>query len=173
MCAIISGGRRVAFVCLVLLSPLFATTVMAQERPCDDFVALLPADVVLDQLDRRVAGAEYRINRRKTLRVHGVDSLRLNGRVADARLDVTLLRRWRRDAHGTVDIRAQLDLGGCRVRVDARNQAISVRGEVCLANPEVTRVSLSRTLGIGEAVYRWVANLMIPNRFCARVDERI
>ena len=103
-------------------------------------------------LDAQIAGHEQRISRRKTLVVHGTRSLGLRGCYLDARFDVTLKRKIRRNAHGHVRIEAKVVEAG--------------RDHLCLSEVRVTEVNLSRTLRIGEAVYRGVANRAIPNRQC-------
>ncbi|AKF04331.1 hypothetical protein [Sandaracinus amylolyticus] len=45
--------------------------------------------------------------------------------------------------------------------------------QVCIESPEVTDVTLSRTLGVGEAVYRAVANVAIPEDACFAVPFRL
>lgn len=38
--------------------------------------------------------------------------------------------------------------------------------QVCYDKAQVTDVNLSRTLQIGEGVYKWVANKVLPSRGC-------
>ena len=70
------------------------------------------------------------------------------------RANVTLKRKVRRDAHGTVKMQA---------RVSSLDLA---QRKICYDSARVTDVNLSRTLGIGERVYKWVANIVLPNRGC-------
>ncbi|MDJ0733936.1 MAG: hypothetical protein QNJ47_07605 [Nostocaceae cyanobacterium] len=109
---------------------------------------------ILTEINNEIAGESYKINRRKTLKIHGVEDISFNGCRIKAKTKVTLKRKIRRDAHGNIKIRADItsfDLAGKRL---------------CYKNAKVTDVSLSRTLGIGERVYRWAANKALPNGKC-------
>lgn len=109
---------------------------------------------ILASLNTAVAGQENRINRRKTLVIHSVERVWFDGCRMRAVQNVTLKRRVRADAHGTVQIGADITRANLRT------------GEVCYESASVEDVSLSRTLGIGEAVYRWVANRTFPDDGC-------
>ena len=104
------------------------------------------------QINAASAGQTHKINRRKSLRINSVDRVVFDGCDVHAQSNVTLKRKIRRDAHGTVGVKARV---------------VSLTpGEVCIANPKVTRISLSRTLNIGETAYRWAANRTLQNRMC-------
>ena len=112
------------------------------------------APSILDDLNAEVAGIEHRINRRKQLAIHSVESVSFEGCRMHTLLRVTLKRRIRRDAHGTVRLGATITSADLRSRV------------VCYQSASVEDVSLSRTLGIGEAAYRWAANRSLPDDGC-------
>ena len=107
-----------------------------------------------DQANGRIAGSSYRINRRKTLKIHNLDALDFSGCRVNMTTNVTLKRKIRRDAHGHVKMRADIT----SVDIPA--------SKICYDNARVTDVSLSRTLGIGERIYQWVANKALPNGGC-------
>lgn len=111
-------------------------------------------DQLLNAVNGKVAGKTHRINRRKKLRINRVDAVQFNGCRMNVRANVTLKRKIRRDAHGTVKMRA---------RVSSLDLA---QRKICYDSARVTDVNLSRTLGIGERVYKWVANIVLPNRGC-------
>ncbi|UKO96745.1 hypothetical protein [Nostoc sp. UHCC 0870] len=112
---------------------------------------------ILRELNNRLAGGSHNINRRKDLRINQVENVSFNGCRITVKTNVTLERKIRRDAHGTVTIRA-----------DITSFSLPNR-QLCYENAKVTDVSLSRTLGIGEAVYKWVANRVLPNKDCLGV----
>jgi len=107
---------------------------------------------ILARINAGAAGQSHRINRRKTLQIVGVDRLSFAGCDVRLRSQVTLKRKVRRDARGHVGMTARV------VSFSAT--------EVCIADPRVTSVSLSRTLRIGERVYRWVAGKTLPKTMC-------
>ena len=109
---------------------------------------------ILAEINRQVSGTSYRINRRKTLRINRVEDIGFSGCRLTARTNVTLKRRIRRDAHGTVTLQADIPSFSLPAR------------QVCYANARVTDVNLSRTLRIGEGVYKWVANKVLPSGGC-------
>lgn len=112
------------------------------------------AESIREDLHAEVAGDTYRISRRKKLVIHSVDRVWFEGCRMRALQSVTLKRRVRRDAHGTVRLGADITDANLRTR------------EVCYDRARVEDVSLSRTLGIGEAVYRWAANRVLPDNDC-------
>ena len=119
--------------------------------------------ILLSLLNARVAGTSKRINRRKTLIIKKVVSIRSyqnRGRHCriSARVNVKLRRRIRRNASGYINIRGDISvaLQGRRLRV-------------CIKNSKITKIRLSRTLRIGERFYRWVANKVLPRNHCFRV----
>jgi hypothetical protein len=138
-------------------SLLFANGATAQALDCgsvEEFGNNF-SNIILNQVNNRVAGTSKRINRRKTLRINRVESLSFSGCTVYTKANVTLKRKIRRDAHGHVRMKATVS---------------SFNGNrVCLRSPRVTSVSLSRTLKIGEAVYRWVANKILPQSICFNI----
>lgn len=156
--------NRAIFLCLALPLALAASFIgRAEAQTITDCRVIQTLGGVVagsygDVIDAEVAGTSYRINRRKTLRLHGVEGIRFSGCTAQVDLDVTLRRRIRRNAHGTISVAADVRL----LQLDRDNRAATV----CIYNPRVTRVRLSHTTGLGEAVYRWVANLALPGGGC-------
>ncbi|MEL6979138.1 MAG: hypothetical protein AAGM38_10710 [Pseudomonadota bacterium] len=99
---------------------------------------------------------EERLSKRKRLRVNGVDQVNFSGCQVSLRANVHLKRKIRRDAHGHIWMVGQvtdLNIGDRRV---------------CISNIRLNRVKLSRTMRVGEAIYRKVANNRIPRRICSR-----
>ena len=109
---------------------------------------------IVDGIDDRTAGESYRINRRKTLVINSTRSVSFQDCNISVVLDVTLKRKIRRDAHGTITLNGNIS-------------SFSLpRREVCYSDLNVSDVSLSRTLRIGESVYRWAANKALPDSGC-------
>ncbi|AFY56854.1 hypothetical protein Riv7116_4433 [Rivularia sp. PCC 7116] len=109
---------------------------------------------ILSEMNKGVAGKSYKINRRKRLIIRRVETVSFDGCRIKAKTKVTLKRKIRRDAHGNVKIRAD---------ITSFNLASK---RLCYRNAKVTDVNLSRTLRIGERVYKWVANKALPNGKC-------
>ena len=107
---------------------------------------------ILEQVNGQVAGTRERISRRKTLVIHDADQASFKGCTMTLNLNATLKRKVRRDARGDIKLKA--------------NVASFDRNRICLSNVRVSNVSLSRTLNIGEAIYRRVANKSISNNQC-------
>jgi hypothetical protein len=116
--------------------------------------ALTPT--ILTEVNDNVAGTRHRINRRKTLVINEVLDASFNGCEITLLVDSTLERKVRRDAHGTFEVRGTISSFNLP------------RREVCYTDARVTDVSLSRTLSLGETIYRWVANRVLPNNQCFR-----
>lgn len=146
---------KMSLISTFLMSGLFSFMSVAKaELPCN-LVEVIGSHMereIVDQIGRQVAGTSFKINRRKTLVVHGVGDLSFSGCQATLRLHVTLKRKIRRDATGVIKLKAKVSSFD--------------RDEVCLSNVHVADVSLSHTLGIGEGIYKQVANKAIPNRVC-------
>ncbi|MEM7555937.1 MAG: hypothetical protein AAF378_17940 [Cyanobacteria bacterium P01_A01_bin.84] len=109
---------------------------------------------ILTKINDSVAGKSQKINRRKTLRVNQVKSVSFDKCRIKVSTHVTLKRKVRRNAHGTVKMRADITSFNLPSK------------RLCYKNAKVTDVNLSRTLGIGEAIYKWVANKALPNNKC-------
>jgi len=107
---------------------------------------------ILNQINASVVGAEYKISKRKKLIIKKVKSIHFKGCKAIVVADVKLKRKIRRDANGVIRITAVVD--AC------------TRREVCLKNSKIDKVRLSNTLRIGEAMYKWIANKVLPNNVC-------
>lgn len=126
----------------------FATT-SAMALECGGLT--VPDSFAKAVVNGQVQGFSYKISDRKRLVVNGVESLSGTNCSIRAKLDVTLKRKIRRDAHGSVTVKGTLAV---------RN------GKICVANTSVADVDLSNTLNLGEAVYKLVANKAIPNNLC-------
>ena len=111
---------------------------------------------ILAQINQGMQGESYKINKRKTLKIHKLQSISFDGCRIKGNLKVTLKRKVRRDAHGNVKIRADI------TSFNLANKRF------CFKNAKVTNVNLSRTLRIGERVYRWAANKALPNNKCLK-----
>lgn len=112
--------------------------------------------LILNAVNNNVAGYSHRINRRKRLVINHLKDISFNGCRVNIAMDVTLKRKIRRDARGTVKMRADI------------TDFSFVDKRLCYQNARVTDVNLSRTLSIGEAAYKWVANKALPNGQCLR-----
>jgi hypothetical protein len=112
---------------------------------------------ILRAVNDRLAGNSIDISRRKDLEINHVESISFDGCRITGKANVTLERKIRRDAHGTITVRADLTSFSLPNR------------QLCYDNAKVTDVSLSRTLNIGEAVYKLVANRIFPNKECLSV----
>lgn len=114
------------------------------------------APQVQERLNAELSGSDFGISRRKTLRINSVPSVRVGNCRIIMNLGVTLLRKFRRDANGTV-------------RLSSTVRSIS-ETSACLSQITVDDVNVSNTLKIGEKVYRLVANRVIPNNRCFAID---
>ncbi len=136
---------------LLLVAP---AAVSAQAIDCNTTGALANAlnTQLRAELNRNFGGYEQRFNRRKKLTVHSVDSISFRGCTATMTARVTLHRKLRRDAHGTLVLTGNVSVreirgGRARIRID---------------RPRVADVALSRTGAIGEAFYKIAANRNLP-----------
>ena len=139
---------------IALASCVFGVgTAHAQDRSCDAIERLGNGlnPLVLRTLNDQAAGKQHRISKRKRLRINAVESVEFNGCSVKVKADVTLKRKVRRNGHGHVIVKGKVSQEG---------------GQLCLSNPKVKRVKLSRTTRVGEGVYKWVANKMLPKKTC-------
>ncbi|MEO0934386.1 MAG: hypothetical protein AAFY21_11730 [Cyanobacteria bacterium J06641_2] len=130
-----------------------STQYLIAANNCNALESLQP--LILRKVNNNVAGQSHRISRRKRLVINHLKDISFNGCSMNIEMDVTLKRKFRRDAHGTV-----------KVRADITNFSYK---QLCYQNAKVTDVNLSRTLRIGEAAYKWVANKVLPNGQCLSV----
>jgi len=114
---------------------------------------------VQERLNSELSGYSHRISRRKTLLINYVSSVRVSSCRLIIDLNVTLQRRIRRNAHGTVRLSSQ-------VRSISETSA-------CLSEISVDDVDVSNTAILGEWVYGLVANSVIPNNRCFAIDIRM
>lgn len=132
---------------LAAAASMVSTSAMALE--CAGLT--VPDNFAKAVINAEVQGFSYKISDRKRLVVNGVDAVSGSNCNLRATLDVTLKRKIRRDAHGTVVVKGTL----------------AVRdNKICVVNPSVADVDLSNTLNIGEGVYKLVANKALPKNLC-------
>jgi hypothetical protein len=149
----------------LLTAGLVAAPATAQAAPltCEQVGGALNlfGELIRVQLDSRVAGSEYKISKRKSLVIHGVEYVGPGDGPCQVVVvaNVTLKRKLRADAHGTVT-------GKAHVTVDAVGVTTY---DLFFDDIRVADVSLSNTLEIGEAIYRWVANKAIPDAESVRI----
>ncbi|MFP3942629.1 MAG: hypothetical protein ACLFWF_01975 [Alphaproteobacteria bacterium] len=105
-------------------------------------------DDIRTKLNGHMAGHQQKINRRKKLRVNRIERVWFEGCRVKIQANVTLKRKIRRNAHGYI-VMSSLVTG-------------LTPDSVCVAKAKVHKVRLSRTLRIGERIYRRVANRTIP-----------
>jgi hypothetical protein len=147
-----------------VLSASTARTAHAAPLTCDQVrnSVITLGEVIRQKLDEEAAGFEYRISSRKRLVVHSVASVS-NGQ-GDCEIEVvanvTLKRKLRRDAHGTMTLRGRVDVDAVEPRTF----------DLFFSDIYVSDVSLSHTLDIGEAIYAWVANIILPDSRSLRIS---
>ena len=112
------------------------------------------ATSIMSAINARSAGQTHRINRRKQLRLNSISSLSFNDCNVTINADVTLIRKIRRNARGNMRMTARV------------NSFDPTRNQICLSGSRVDSLRLSRTLRLGEAVYRWIANRALPGTQC-------
>lgn len=139
--------KSVLAVAALAVGSLASTSAMALE--CGGLS--VPDSIAKAVINTQVKGFSYKISDRKRLVVNGVESVSGSNCNIRAKLDVTLKRKIRRDAHGDVTVKGTLAL---------RN------GKICIVNTSVADVDLSNTLNLGESVYKLVANKAMPKNLC-------
>lgn len=112
----------------------------------------LAASYVDDQISDQVVGTKHKISDRKTLHIRDVENVRFVGCTIKMELKVKLARKIRKDAFGNIGFKATVKSFD--------------RSRVCVKDTKVTSVNLSHTTGLGEAIYKMVANKVIPNNKC-------
>lgn len=154
---VINLTSRVILSCLLLLPFIVADSTSAVAQVNCESIESFGNDfqpIILQELNNYAAGRSETISRRKTLRINRVEDVSFSGCEVMGRVDVTLQRKIRRNAHGTLNMRAN---------VTSLN---FIEQSFCLDDITVTSVNLSRTLNIGESIYRRIANKHIPNGTC-------
>ncbi len=152
------------FVLSLSVGILFASSSWVHAAPgsssldCNKFeqIASLFDNQISMRLNEEIAGYTKRLNRRKTFRINVVDSLLFDGCSATVIANISLLRKWRRNAHGSSTV-----IGDISATNGGNNTS-----RICLSNGRVTKLKLSRTTRLGETVYKFVANKVIPDNFC-------
>ena len=170
---LMSSSRRIAHIGLFSAVLLLGTFVLsaspmrsahAEPLTCEEVRSAVDTrgELIRLKIDEEVAGFEHRFNRRKTLVVHWIESVSNGDDACEIQVvaNVTLKRKWRRDAHGTVTVRAYVEVDAVEPRTF----------DVVFHNPYISDVSLSNTLDIGEAFYRWIANMIVPESHSIRIS---
>jgi len=110
---------------------------------------------MLENLNKEYKDYTHKISRRKKLIVKKISSVCLkfdNGRPKVViKVDVKLSRKFRRDGNGHIDIIAELKFDG---------------DYACLYNSKLKTLKLSRTLRIGEHIYKSFAGQVIKDNTC-------
>lgn len=168
-----SVSRRLAQLCLFSGALLLSTFVLSGSTARSAHAALLDCEqvgnavttfgeLIRQKLDEEVAGYEYRISSRKRLVVHGIASVS-NGQ-GDCEIEivanVTLKRKWRRDAHGTMTVRGHVDV----------DEVEPGTFDIHFTDAYVSDISLSHTLDIGEFFYALRANMVLPDSQSVRIS---
>lgn len=134
---------------IALCSAVFFLSSQANALECSGF--RLNDNLAAGLLDNIVAGKSVKLTKRKRLVVRGVDWVSGTNCNITTKLNVKLKRKIRRDATGSIKVGGQLYMNG---------------GDFCIKNMKVKSVNLSHTTGLGESIYKWVANKVIPNNTC-------
>ena len=137
-------------------------------------------------LNEKYDGYKRRLTSRKSLEFHKVQVSEVNGCTIEAKIDVTLHRKWRRNGRGPVTIQATLDMGRLAEDVlgtqdisqlaDAFNSLTELGpdmlpSEVCLKNIKVVNIKLSHTSRFTEKrVYLPIARNRLPSQTCFNID---
>jgi hypothetical protein len=144
-CPAINDKSRIYTLILLLLGIATAgLTLLASPQTralsCDGF-SMADADATFIA-NNRLAGREHRVSPRKTLVINSVESI--SGSDCDVVMEatVTLQRRIRRDAQGTMRLAGRLVLDN---------------GNMCIVAATVTDLRLSNTLFVGEFFYKLLA----------------
>ena len=143
-----SPARIISFLMLLLA----ALSVNAQKCQLIEGVGNSMRESILAEMNRTTAGATYKVSSRKTMVINKIESIRFEGCKAIAKANVTLKRKIRRNARGTVTITAEVDK--------------YTKTRICLKNQRLDKIRLSNTLRVGEGFYKWIANKVIPNNVC-------
>jgi hypothetical protein len=112
----------------------------SQALTCDGFS--VEDDLVLIVINDELVGYEHEINKRKTLVINYFESVTSDGCEVVIEANVTLKRKIRKDAHGTMILEGTLDTSD---------------GLICLLDTHVTDFRLSHTLEVGEWFYEKLA----------------
>ncbi len=113
------------------------------------------SSIILNEVNQEMAGYTQKLTKRKTLVIKRAESLSFSGCDMRMKVLVAVKRKIRRDAHGSVILKAKVS------SFDGR--------KVCLSNTRVAKINLSNTLNIGEAVFKFVANKFLPNQTCFNI----
>ena len=136
----------------ILLGLMVALSANAQKCQLIEGVGNAMKTSILAEMNRTTAGATYKVSSRKTMVINKIESIRFEGCKAIAKANVTLKRKIRRNAKGTVTIKADVDK--------------YTKTRICLKNQKLDKIRLSNTLRVGEGFYKWIANKVIPNNVC-------
>ena len=115
----------------------------------------LASNYIDGQISNQIVGMKKKLTPRKTLHIRDVRDVRFSGCTLKMKLGVKLARKIRRDAFGTIGVKATV-------------KSFS-RDRVCIKNAKVTSVNLSHTTGLGESIYKMVANMVLPDNTCFNI----
>jgi hypothetical protein len=99
-------------------------------------------ELVLIIVNAELSGYEHEISKNKTLVLNSFESVTGDECEVVIEANVTMKRKLRKDAHGTMILEGTLDTSG---------------GQLCSVDTHVTDFSLSHTLGPGEWFYEKLA----------------
>lgn len=105
-----------------------------------------------NQMSDKLIGQKVELTKRKALNVTDVNSVRFRGCTMNFNLGVVLERKIRRNAKGTIGVSGTISSFS--------------RHSICLRNIRVRSVKLSHSTGLGESIYKAVANKLISNNSC-------
>lgn len=115
---------------------------------------------VLEQVNNEVAGAVYDVGATnlKKLKIKRAKNIFFDGCKVTVELEVELERKVRRDAEGTIFVSGTV-------------YEAKLYGDkhIKIKNASVDKVRLGRTLRIGEAFYKWVADRTFPSKQTFRI----
>lgn len=146
------------------LSLLVLTTLKAQSLDCRLIERLgNHPDVnpeILRQINEQAANTEYKgMTNLKTIKIKEIESVRFEGCKIIAIARVVIDRKVRKNAKGTIEIRADV--------VSVKNLLSTTETKsICVKNAKIKNVNVSNTLKIGEKFYEWAANKIFPNNQC-------
>ena len=108
---------------------------------------------ILEQINNSVAGLEYKVGvtNLKKLKIKEAKNIAFDGCKVTLELRVTLKRKVRRDAKGTIFVTGTIH----------KAQFYGLK-HIMVKNAKVDQIRLSRTLRIGEKFYKWAANRTFP-----------
>ncbi|MFO7565219.1 MAG: hypothetical protein R6X02_21420 [Enhygromyxa sp.] len=133
---------RLLTLAFALAAPALAALAPPQAQALECQGMEVSDEEALDIANHSFAGVEHRVSKRKTLVVNWIISINGGECKVAIEADVTMKRKVRRNAHGTMKLEGKLAL---------------IDGDVCMIQTRVTDFDLSHTSKIGEFVYEKMA----------------